>query len=139
MQEGQRILVAMEKTYLGSSQIWSNDYIHNSYADTSDCDDMIDYNKDQVEDFISGKHAGKLYKISWTLTPDTDTVLRSILPDTPNSLKEMADDCNDNLGDFWNDMIKKKYRIGNIIIADHFETAPVLSVAMQINKYLEYV
>lgn len=46
---------------------------------------------------MNGEHSDALFKISWTLTPNADTIIDAIFPDTPNTLLELAEQGNAQL------------------------------------------
>jgi hypothetical protein len=131
----QRALVTMDKTSgRYSSKIWSSDAIYNTYADSDKLSKMEDYNTGKIKDYLSGAHPTALYKISWTLTPAADAIIKAPLPFTPNSLKELADTANRDLLSFYKSSKSEGLvRWGNIVIIDHFETSPLLDVVLDMN------
>lgn len=129
---GKRALVTMEQDY-DSVSIWPPSAIHNTYADTPDLKMMVEYNNKTVAKFMNSTWPGTLFKISWTLTPDTDTVLESVLPWKPNTLLKLANNANKALPSFDTQMKNYGWRTGNILIIDHFENSEVLKVACGFN------
>lgn len=129
---GKRALVTMEQDY-DSVSIWPPSAIHNTYADTPDLKMMVEYNNKTVAKFMNSTWPGTLFKISWTLTPDTDTVLESVLPWKPNTLLKLANNANKALPSFDTQMKNYGWRTGNILIIDHFENSEVLKIACGFN------
>lgn len=131
----QRALVTMDKrSGRYNNRIWSDDVIHNTYADSDKKSTMEDYNKDHIKSYLSGSNSAQLYKISWTLTPAADCILKAPLPETPNSLKELADTANKALLSYYKTLAADHLvPWGNIVIIDHFETSPLLDVILDMN------
>jgi hypothetical protein len=129
---GKRALVTMEEGY-DNQFIWPPSAIHNTYADTSDLTKMVNYNNQTVQKFMAGTWTNTLFKISWTLTPDGTCITESVLPWKPHSLIQLADHGNVALPSFYNSIQKLGWRMGNILIIDHYETSAVWNVCMKMN------
>ena len=113
--------------------LWPGSTIINSYADSPILSDMESYNDQQVDWFSQniGQLPDQLFKISWTLTPNAETVVEMVLPNKPKTLIELADTANPALLSWFHTIVNKYpgYPIlGNILIIDHFETSNVTSV-----------
>lgn len=129
---GRRAVVMMDSGY-DNVTIWSTSAIHNTYADTPNLNEMVAYNNKTVQSFMSGSHASQLYKISWTLTPNSTTILDSALPWKPQSLYQMAGVANKALPSFYNSISKLNWRMGNILINDLFDFSVLLNVTWAMN------
>lgn len=129
---GQRALVTMESGFDGKF-IWPPDAIYNTYADTPDLGKMIVFNNETVQRFEKEGCSGCLFKISWTLTAGNKEILESVVPWKPHSLIELADHANKALPSFWNSIKKNKWRMGNVLIIDHFESSQIMNVVWSNN------
>eukprot|EP01126_Amoeba_proteus_P002753 TRINITY_DN1088_c0_g2_i3.p1 TRINITY_DN1088_c0_g2~~TRINITY_DN1088_c0_g2_i3.p1 ORF type:complete len:357 (-),score=46.37 TRINITY_DN1088_c0_g2_i3:113-1183(-) len=115
--------------------IWPDGTIINSYADSAELSKMEEYNLDQVTQFASNKPGPlNLFKMSWTLTADENTILESILPigGHPHTLLQLAHVANNDLANWFNTSIVPKglkYPIlGNILIIDDYSTSPIIDI-----------
>uniref|UniRef100_A0A914Q9W7 Uncharacterized protein n=1 Tax=Panagrolaimus davidi TaxID=227884 RepID=A0A914Q9W7_9BILA len=79
-----------DETIENFPQLWPASTMINSYVNSDKVDQMIAYNQKQVEDFnaISFLPKNALYKLCWTLTPQTSTIIESLLGGKLKSLKE---------------------------------------------------
>lgn len=127
-----RVLVTMDQGY-DNQVIWPPSTIYNTYADTSDLNKMIEYNNKTVQLFMGNTWPKQVFKISWTLTPDGTCISESILPWKPHSLIQMADHGNKALPSFYNSISKNNWRMGNILIIDHYESSAILQVVLDMN------
>jgi hypothetical protein len=129
---GKRVLLTMEK---GDDQnwIWPENTIFNTYANTPDARKMKEFNKKTVEKFMNNGWPNELLKISWTLTPNVKTIVKGFLPFEINNLIELANIGNKELPSFWKDMRKLNWRMGNILIIDHYESSDLLKIIWQMN------
>jgi hypothetical protein len=101
----------------------SDSIIHNSYADSDILNDMIAYNEDRVAEFREWKRAKnkQLFKISWTLTPGPDAIIKSILPGHPRSLYELSQSAFQETMAWAQAHEAEPYpRFGQILISDFF-------------------
>jgi len=115
------------------STYWPASTIINSYANSPVLSTMEQYNLDQIKSWEShGIYPNQLYKISWTLTPNEDTILEMLLPDTPKTVIELADIGNKDLENFFNNTLVPngfKYPIfANILIIDDFLNSPIIQI-----------
>lgn len=127
-----RILLTMDQGY-DNKIIWPPNTIYNTYADTSDLNKMIEYNNKTVQLFMQNTWPNQVFKVSWTLTPGGTCISESILPWKPHSLIELADHGNKALPSFYNSIRKNNWRMGNILIIDHYETSAILQVVLDMN------
>ena len=97
----------------------SSQVIHNTFAGTPDLDTMVEYNKQQVIEFSSGKFSNKLFKLSWTLTPNLSTILKSML--LYNTLYELAKTARNAWPDFEKWCFRKNLTLPDIVIFDYIE------------------
>lgn len=129
---GKRALVTMASGF-DNTIIWPPSTFYGSYADSPDIKKMIDYNNKTVELFMSQDWPGQLFQISWTLTPDTNTVLDTVIPWKPHTLIQLADYGNIALPSFYTEMKKYGWRMGNILLIDHYEKSNILQVVWGFN------
>jgi hypothetical protein len=132
IERGTRAFVAMDKVPI-AGYVWDTDIIYNTYANSAKLSEMESYNIKQIANYMSGSYSNILFKISWTLTTDADTVLSSILPGTPNNLIELADTANTELTAFWTAQKAVNNRMGNILIIDHFQTSSIMATVLEMN------
>jgi hypothetical protein len=69
-----------------------------------------------------------LYKLSWTLTPQVSTVVDSVLPNRPKSLKNLADIGNGGLSAFAGVVLKKQWRLCQLLLIDFQERSDIMQV-----------
>ncbi|CAG9318692.1 unnamed protein product [Blepharisma stoltei] len=128
---GKRAIVTMESGY--GNVIWPGDSIYNTYADSPVVKTMINFNTQTVAQYMNMTLPYQIFKISWTLTPNDQTVIGTVKPKNPHTLIELADIANPYLPDFVNEMMAKRYQIGNILIIDHFESSAIMNVTYLMN------
>ena len=126
---GKRALVSMESGN-DNVNVWGAIF-YNTYADNPDIREMINFNNDTVKAFMAGAWHGKLFKISWTLTPNATTLENSLNSAYPGNLLALADTANKALPAFWAEIRRNNWRMGHILLIDHYETSAVLVTAMQ--------
>ena len=129
---GKRAIVTMESGF-DNIGIWSGNTIYNTYANTPDLIQMIAYNNKTVQAFMNGSHPNQYFKVSWTLTPNSTSILNSVEPWEPHSLLALADVANIALPSFYNSISKNSWRMGNILIIDHFEKSKIRDVVWAMN------
>lgn len=132
MSEAQRNII-VTLTFGNDPYIWGGDTIINTYANSDDLQTMETYNNNQVQSWANhGIYPGNLFKISWTLTPNADTIFESIIPGHPHTLLELADIACSNLEKWFDQQIAPKgYKypiLGNIFIIDDFANSPILKI-----------
>jgi len=130
---GKRAIVTMDHKDYKAYNIWPGDTIYNTYADSNNLETMISYNNKTVEYFETGKWGKGLFKISWTLTPNEETILETLLFWKPHSLIELADTANPALPQFVKSITCKNWRTGNILIIDHYDKSSILEVVLEMN------
>jgi len=116
--------------------LWNGNTIINSWAQSADLSTMESYNVAQINSWEKhGIYPGQLYKMSWTLTPNAETIIEMILPDFPHTVIELADIANTDLQNFWNTKIvpnNYKYPIfSNILIIDDFTNSPIVELVQR--------
>ena len=129
---GKRAIVTMESGF-DNKTLWYGNAIYNTYADTADLTQMIAYNNKTVQAYMNGSHPDQYFKISWTLTPDEKVILDSLEPWRTQSLIALADTANKALPSFYNAISKNGWRMGNILIIDHFEKSSIMTVVWAMN------
>jgi len=87
----------------------------------------------QIDIFqTNGDLPNTLYALFWTLTPDAQSILESILPDHPKTLLELAAIANQDLNNFWNNIVAPKnytYPIlSNIFQVDNYKSSNVVEI-----------
>jgi len=132
---GKRALVSLDldnQTLLDSTDLWYGNTIYNTYANSDNLTQMINYNTEQVEYYNNGFDRSQLFKLSWTLTPQTTTMEKSILPNEPRSLYELSSKAiGSPLVDFAQVQKQKMLPLGNIVIIDFFDESQIVEVTAQ--------
>lgn len=128
----QRVVVTLsdDATIANYTQIWSGSSMINSYANSDSLAQMTAYNWQQVNMFNSlpSLPTNALYKLSWTLTPQVSTIVDSVLPDRPKSLKSLADIGNSGLSSFANSVLTKQWRLCQLLLIDFQERSDIMKV-----------
>lgn len=97
-QKNRRVLVVFTD-YFNTSYfahnpyIWAPIIIVNTYANSDNLEEMIAYNQNETEYYSKNKNSvllNKLFKLSWTLTPQPLTIVRGFLPNMPNSILDIT-------------------------------------------------
>lgn len=128
----QRVVVTLsdDKTIANYTQLWPGSSMINSYANSDSLPQMIAYNTQQVQQFntLSSLPMNALYKLSWTLTPQASTIVDSVLPDKPRSLKQLADIGNSGLSAFANSTLTKRWKLCQLLLIDFQERSTIMDV-----------
>uniref|UniRef100_A0AC34G5F4 PLC-like phosphodiesterase n=1 Tax=Panagrolaimus sp. ES5 TaxID=591445 RepID=A0AC34G5F4_9BILA len=128
----QRVIVTFsdDATIENFLQLWPASTMINSYANSDKVDKMIAYNQAQVESFnaIETLPNNALYKLSWTLTPQSSTILDSFLPGKIKSLKELAAMGNQKLSLFARPYQAKRWKLCQILLIDFQELTDIMGV-----------
>jgi len=132
---GKNILLTLEFDPLPPN-IWSANTIVNTYANSPDLKTMEAYNVRQAQGWAThGIFPNQLFKMSWTLTPNVDTIIEMLLPDHPHYLIELANIANADLNNWYNKQIAPagfKYPIfGNILIIDNYSFSPIIDIVLK--------
>jgi hypothetical protein len=130
---GKRAMVTMAKAY-DNVTIWPPSSIYNTYADSPNLKQMIEFNNKTVNTFMQGTWPNELFKISWTLTANSDTITSSVLPWNPHTLLMLADNANKALPSFDTEMKNYGWRMGNILIIDDYANSIILKVVCGFNN-----
>lgn len=127
IQSEQPILITLSYKYTNYENIWYTDNVfHNTYADTSNLNNMTKFNIIQIKKFNECDY-DKIFKLSWTLTPDVKAIVYGYF-DGINSLKKLADTANgEPLNDFNNWRKLMNYSWTNIVLLDHFESSNIIN------------
>ena len=126
---GRRALVSMESGN-DNVNVWGGIF-YNTYADDPDLGEMMKFNNATIKAFMAGTWPEQLFKISWTLTPNATTLENSLNSAYPGNLLALADTANKALPAFWAEIRRNNWRMGHILLIDHYETSAVLVTAMQ--------
>jgi hypothetical protein len=128
----QRVVVTLsdDTTIANYTQLWYGSSMINSYANTDSLAQMTSYNWQQVLQFNSlpSLPTSALYKLSWTLTPQVATIFDSLLPNKPKSLKNLADIGNSGLSGFASVVLKKGWRLCQLLLIDFQERSEIMQV-----------
>jgi len=90
--------------------------------------------KTVVETYNNKTWPNALYKMAWTLTPNYDTILHTLLFYEPHSIEDLANKANGHLTDFWKTYESKPYwRMGNILVIDYNKKSDIFDVVMKMN------
>ena len=133
---GKRAIVTMEQGYDGIN-IWPPSSIYNTYANSPNLEEMINFNNATIQRYMNGTWPGQLFKVSWTLTANNTTVEEAILPSKPHTLIQLADVANSALPSFWIKINRNNWKMGNILIVDHYESSSILKVIWESNGISE--
>ena len=128
---GQRVLLSCCMIF-NSQVIWPEDTFYNTYPDSSKIGKMIEYNQNAIFDFVSERKR-KLFKVSWILTPEINTVLKPVYP---SSLKEMADLAALELPRFWQNIKEFECRMGNILLIDFYDCSKIIEIIWDMNNII---
>lgn len=128
----QRAIVTLsdDATIANYTQLWYGSSMINSYANSDSLPRMVAYNWQQVLQFNSlpSLPTNALYKLSWTLTPQVSTIIDSIIPGRPKSLKTLADIGNSGLSDFANTTLTKGWKMCQLLLIDFQERSDIMKV-----------
>jgi len=119
----QRAVVSTSGLGVDDSLLWEG-FLINDYANTPILGKMVEHNTALVKKLESEKkkNAGKMTKLSWTLTPQSDTVLHGLEPCStshPRSLLELAKIANDQFPTWWKGMSSKLRGSVNVVLFDN--------------------
>ena len=121
------------------------DRLVNSYANSDSLDEMVAFNKEELERFNSPDFPeGRLSKLSWTLTPQSRTIWHSTIPGRPRSLKALAREANEDGAGELNRLAEAAVDagglLGNLLLVDDWNApdpaaAPrALQAALRVNS-----
>lgn len=125
--KNQRVVLAIEDATLQDHPLlWPNSLIHNTFADTIDLPSMISFNENRMKDFEALSSTSEMYKISWTLTPNTGWVIQH-LP-RQMGLYQPVVQANNAMSDFLTRQRENGAKqFGQIFIVDFFETTDIVT------------
>ena len=118
-------------------KLWPRETLTNTYADSDQARAMASFNRDVVAAFNDESFRDDaLLKLSWTLTPQASTIVRSlnIFEKNPKSLLELAASrANPPLRDFATDAALHACSLAHIVVVDDFDHSSVVDVALASN------
>ncbi|CAF1478272.1 unnamed protein product [Adineta ricciae] len=127
-----RVVISLsdDATIANYTQLWYGSSMINSYANSDSLAQMTAYNWQQVTQFnsIPALPVSALFKLSWTLTPQVSTIVDSILPHKPKSLKNLADIGNSGLEEFASTVLKKEWQLCQLLLIDFQERSVLMQV-----------
>lgn len=97
--------------------------IYNTFANTPNVYKMVEYNKNVIERWEQRKsNSNQILKLSWTLTPNLETMIKGLLYKYPNTLLNLAEIANREWDSFGVWMKDRNYTFSKrcIIIFDNF-------------------
>ena len=108
------------------SSIWNGDIWYNTYANSDNVRYMMHFNDMQIKRFNNGSISqNELFKVSWTLTPNGDTVLRMMLPNHPHTLLQLAENADKYMWSWVENKVNNSMKIGNVLLFDNFAAVPI--------------
>ncbi|ETO22609.1 hypothetical protein RFI_14585 [Reticulomyxa filosa] len=157
---GQRVFLSLDDSIVSNyNNIWPGTAFENTYADSAQLREMMQYNNMQVALFNANlTNSNSLFKISWTLTPQTATVISTVEPHSPHTLlvtymymmflvitlnryihkyvklnnnnnkKELAAVANAEMWTWASQQFGRNLRIGNIFLYDDYPTASIVEI-----------
>lgn len=108
--------------------------IKNTFANTPHLEDMIKYNQNIIHQHQRSNHSNHLLKMSWTLTPNIFTMIKSLY-EKPKTLLDLAREANDKWSSFVEWMTLGNYTWPNVVIFDFYE---IVSHDFSLNKFTRY-
>ena len=120
----QVILVVHDSIVQDHDSIWSRNAIKNTYADTTDLDKMVEFNGEKIVEFQTTQSTSLFYKISWTLTPDSDYITSNFATST-GGVYDLAKPANAALPSFISTQQTELF--GQLLIVDYFETGELMT------------
>jgi len=136
---GQRLVVTFDNLFnetSGFEHFWPTDLIYNTYADSPSLADLRTYASAVLIDFDDVRRDFRqndtLFKMSWTLTEDTKTVIAGLLHLGPGSLFALAAEANAQLADWaCNNELSPYPTFTNVVVADNVgEGVPLIAAVL---------
>ena len=124
--KGYRVFLSLSNDEFAGKydNIQYGEIFENTYANSPNLTKMMEFNDEQVTKFnTNGTNPNALFKISWTLTPDGDTILGMLVPGKPYSLLELADIADAQMWNWTESKLIQNLRIGNVFIFDDYPKA----------------
>ena len=130
IESDERVLLSLSNDLANNfSRIWNGNMWYNTYADSDNVTYMMQFNDIQSKRFNNGSiPRNQLFKISWTLTPNGDTVLKMELPDHAHTLLELADVADQYMWQWVSNKLNNSLKIGNVFLYDNFPKAPIAKI-----------
>eukprot|EP00735_Rhodelphis_limneticus_P003569 TRINITY_DN15055_c0_g1::TRINITY_DN15055_c0_g1_i1::g.25021::m.25021 TRINITY_DN15055_c0_g1::TRINITY_DN15055_c0_g1_i1::g.25021 ORF type:complete len:445 (+),score=30.74,sp/B2RXA1/PLCX2_MOUSE/27.16/2e-21,ShK/PF01549.19/6.2e-06,Varsurf_PPLC/PF03490.8/0.16 TRINITY_DN15055_c0_g1_i1:124-1335(+) len=117
--KGYQVLVTFEDQSVQSAYpyLWPRSIYEGDYSNKDRLEEMMMHNTGLVET-LGGK--GKLFRVWWTLTPQVDTIIKSVRPRAEfKSLFDLGREANSAIVDYSKQMVN--YQLGNLFIVDFIE------------------
>uniref|UniRef100_A0A6B2LB76 Phosphatidylinositol-specific phospholipase C X domain-containing protein n=1 Tax=Arcella intermedia TaxID=1963864 RepID=A0A6B2LB76_9EUKA len=130
---GQTIIMTIDIPILNNI-VWPRSTIYNTYANSPDLPTMEQFNINTVKLWDQRrKDNQQLFKISWTLTANSTTILEMVFPDSPHNLIELADIANSDFENWYNSNMKGyAYPVlGNILIIDDLTNSAIFTLSQK--------
>jgi len=124
----QTVIVSIEdsETVANYTMLWDSTAVINSYADTPVLKTMLAYDTQIIQEFNASHSPNSLYKVSYTLTPNADTILDSLIPGQPTSLEDLAKIGNKQMDPFVHEITDQyHWQCGQIWLVDAAEASDV--------------
>ncbi|CAG9317684.1 unnamed protein product [Blepharisma stoltei] len=131
IKSGKRAIITIEDII--DKNFWPKNTIFNTYANTPSINKMMLFNEKVIENYMPLTKNNELFKVSWTLTPNGETVLDSILRWKPHTLLELAEEANSNFSGFYQKMKNKANLFGNILISDNYDQSIFMPIIFEMN------
>jgi len=137
VQENRRVIVTFEDGGWVDREpsLWYNRILVNTYANSDNIDRVVQYNNEQVDWFTNNPPHEQIYKLSWTATPQTDTITKSLMPwKKPKNMVELAGSLNPKLRGWAEEKLRANKRLGGVIKVDYYTQGEVVEVAILANQ-----
>ena len=118
------------------SFLWPPRLLHNAWANTDNPNALLDFAREKTIGFNDGTETGapgSLFKFSWTLTAQTGTVVESVIPGRPKTLRELNENARRFLSPFVEKIVKARCRSSNILSVDFAEDSDAVRAARSMN------
>ena len=124
--KGYRVFLSLsnDKFVAKYNNIQYGEIFQNTYANSDNVTYMMQFNDKQVMRFNHNEtNSNALFKISWTLTPNGDTILNTLVPGKPHNLLELAEIADKQMSNWTQTKFNDNLRIGNVFIFDNYPKA----------------
>ena len=126
--KGYRVFLSLANNGFAAKydNIQYGEIFENTYANSDNVTYMMQFNDEQVEKFNNNEtNSNALFKISWTLTPNVDTILGTLNPERPHTLLELADIADIQMANWTQNKFNQDLRIRNVFIFDNYPNAAI--------------
>ena len=118
--------------------LWPPQLLHNGWADTDDPSTLLKFAHQETISFANGNgrsnSSNQLSKLSWTLTAQVGTVLESVLPGRPHSLRALNKKAKPLLAPFVETATQLHCRTSNVLSVDFGEASDAVNAARAMNR-----